>query len=564
MYTNTDSTNYATVSNTRSGTTSYYLYIRGFNFDAIPSSATITDWTVKLKASESGGSTNSSYAPKLCHGTSQITSTMSAITTSVTTREFTGVSADWEDIVNYGDDFGIRINCRRNSRNTTANFYIYGAEIEVTYTVPNPRSIAVTLSGEGTVSPSGTTTSYDGENFTLTITPDNKADTVTVTHDGTDVTDQLEAHYNSGSSISKTAESYTTDLSTSNADFYTGSGSTGDYFDYAVGHTAESPASTSSSYNTYVKDNGSNTATGWATYSFDFSAIPSNAVIESVEVKCYGASESSTHDSTHKAEVTLYSGSTQKSTTQNFSSTSNSIMTISDAGEWTRAELQDAKLRFTVAYYGGHLFGITWKVTYSVAEDPDYYTYEFTVSGDANIAVDIGGGESALYVKYDSGEVGEESFAGSVYINDADIPYSSADGMNHFTQSMDLSSFSMGDTCRIEGSLYLMNGGTTVNQQDISQSFTWTGNNSYTVGIYTITMNATTFDVKIERSYATSGLYASYNSALGGRYIYIYRITGGSVWLEVLKAYKKVNGAWVAQSDLKKIFSQSVRIIKGN
>jgi len=62
---------------------------------------------------------------------------------------------DYDTIKNYGNDFGIRINCRRSNRNTTAYMYIYGAEIEVTYTVPNPRTITSTLSGNGTIDPSG-------------------------------------------------------------------------------------------------------------------------------------------------------------------------------------------------------------------------------------------------------------------------------------------------------------------------------------------------------------------------------------------------------------------------
>jgi len=82
MYTNTDSDTYATVNNTQTGTTSYYLYIRGFNFDDVPSNATINSFTVKLKARQSGGNINTSNSPKLCNGTSQLTSTCDYISTS--------------------------------------------------------------------------------------------------------------------------------------------------------------------------------------------------------------------------------------------------------------------------------------------------------------------------------------------------------------------------------------------------------------------------------------------------------------------------------------------------
>ena len=37
MYANTDSTTYATITNTNASTSSRYLYLRGFNFNSIPS-----------------------------------------------------------------------------------------------------------------------------------------------------------------------------------------------------------------------------------------------------------------------------------------------------------------------------------------------------------------------------------------------------------------------------------------------------------------------------------------------------------------------------------------------
>lgn len=404
MYHNTDNTSHATVTNSRTSTTSYYIYLRGFNFDDIPSGAVVSSFSVKLKAYESGVSTSDSYKPYLADGTTAINGSCPAITATASVHTFTGITADWETISGYGDDFGIRINCRRASRNTTGYMYIYGAEIEVTYSMPNPRTITTTLSGSGTILPSGQSTAYDGDEFELTITPTNISDTVTVTLNGTDVTSELEEHHSGGSSTStsQTAASFTTELSASGANFYTSSSSTGNYFNYAVGHTAESPGSTSTSYNTYVKDNGSNTATGWAWYTFNFSAIPETAEVQSIEVKCYGACESTTHDSTHKADMSLYSGSELKSNIQHFTSTSNSTVTISDPGEWTRDELQNARLKFEVAYYGGRLFGITWEVTYSYGGSLHHYTYTYTVSGNATIAVVIGGGSgdtAKLYVK---------------------------------------------------------------------------------------------------------------------------------------------------------------------
>ena len=383
MYDDTDSTTYATVTNSRTSTTSYYIYLRGFNFDDIPSAAVVSNFTVKLKARESGVSTSTSYKPYLANGTSAINGTCDVIDTTAEVLTFTGLTADWEDIVGYGSDFGIRINCRRASRNTTGYMYIYGAEIEVTYTVPDPRTVTTTLNGDGTISPSGSTTTYDGEEFELTITPTNKADTVTATQDGTDITGQLVAH-GAGSTISAVPD----DVSTHSIS----SGSS--YASYAVGHSAESPSSSGTSSNMYA----SSGSTGYAEYSFDFSSIPSGAVIEDITVTCYGHRESSTIDSTHVSSVTIYNGSTAISEDVDFPSTSNSTITV--IPDTMPSSMSNVTVRHTVGYYGGLVLGITFEVTYSTGSGIDHYTYTYTVSGDSIIVVNIGSvSTTVLYYK---------------------------------------------------------------------------------------------------------------------------------------------------------------------
>lgn len=389
MYDNTDSDSYATVTNSRASTTSYYIYLRGFNFDDVPSAAVVSSFAVKLKARESGVSTSSSYKPHLANGTTAINGSCSAITTTTTTHEFTGVSADWETIKGYGNNFGIRINCRRASRNTTGYVYIYGAEIEVTYTVPDPRTITTTLSGDGTISPSGTHTYYDGDEIELVITPTTKSDTVTATRDGTDITSQLVAH-GAGSTVTVVPEDVTT----------SGVQSGASYAEYAVGHSAESPSSSGSSSNMYA----SSSSTGYAAYTFDFSGIPSSATIEDIEVKCYGHRESATIDSTHVSQCAIYNGSTAISDEVDFPSTSNSTITLTPNSSVSRSALDNLTVRHYVGYYGGLVLGISFNVTYSTGSGIDHYTYTFTVSGNSTIAVVIGGsGEQPKLYKKISG-----------------------------------------------------------------------------------------------------------------------------------------------------------------
>ena len=75
----------------------------------------------------------------LCNGTttqSGATASQLPNSSSATTRTFNNGSLNFSTIANWGDNFGIRINCRRNRSSTTSYYYIYGAEIDVTYTVP--------------------------------------------------------------------------------------------------------------------------------------------------------------------------------------------------------------------------------------------------------------------------------------------------------------------------------------------------------------------------------------------------------------------------------------------
>ena len=384
MYANTDSTNYATVYNSRTSTTSYYIYVRGFNFDAIPSGAIVSSFTVKLKAYESGVSTSDSYKPYLANGTTAINGSCPAITTTASVHTFTGITVDWEDIVGYGDNFGIRINCRRASRNTAGYMYIYGAEIEVEYTVPASATVTSTLSGNGTIVPSGTTSTYEGAEYTLTITPTNKSDTVTATKNGVDITSQLVAH-GAGAEVTIVPESATTNSIQSGSS----------YAQYAVGHSAESPYSSTS--NMYA----SSGSTGYAEYSFDFSDIPSNATIENIEVRCHGHRESSTISSTYVSQCAIYNGSTAISDVVDFPSTTASIITLEPNTTVTRAQLDNLTVRHFVGYYGGLVTGISFDVTYSTGSGIDHYTYTYTVDGNATIAVVIGGSAptQTMYLK---------------------------------------------------------------------------------------------------------------------------------------------------------------------
>ena len=380
MYNNTDNETYATVTNSRTSTTSYYIYVRGFNFDDIPESATVNSFTIKLKARESGVSTSSSYRPYLATGTSTLTGTFNTISTTATTLTCSDVSIDWDTLKGYGSNFGIRINCRRSSRNTTSYMYIYGAEILVDYTLPTPHTI--TTSGVGcTVTPDGTTTVYEGDTFRVDVTADTP--NLVATDNGVDVTSKLK-ETPAVATVLAVPASYTTNGSIS-----------GTYYQNAVGKGSDTDATTGNSYC------GSYGGTAYVEYSFDLSAVPTGATISSVTCSAKGHCES-TSSTYEVSKVQLYSGDTAKGDEASFTSTTDTVVEVGSGSAWTRDELDSLVLRYTLGYYGGNMSGATVTVAYEI--ESSGYNYYYTISNvaeDHTIVISAGSGESAVYLKID-------------------------------------------------------------------------------------------------------------------------------------------------------------------
>lgn len=388
-----DTANYARYSISTS--TTGYVYLT-YDTSDIPETATIQSVVAKARLRISNTSRVTNRVCQLYTGTTAKGSNTNFSSTSsggTVINLSTGTSWTRSEL----NDLRMRIGGTGSSSTSSKYIYIYGTDITITYTTES-RTVTTTLNGNGTINPSGSQTYYDGDEYELTITPTTKSDTVTVTKNGVDVTSELEAHHSGGTASSVSSASgtgVTTGFNRSGSAFYQSSSTSSDsWLRYAIGHTAESPYSTSNTSNTYVKDgtNDANTK-GWMNYPFVFSNLPEDAEVTSVSVKCYGATESTSESASH-ADIELYCGDELKSTLQRFTSTSNGTITISDPGEWTRDDLQDAWVRFTVGYYGGRLLGITWTVNYTTGGTLSHYTYTYEVNGDATIAVIIGGGSA--------------------------------------------------------------------------------------------------------------------------------------------------------------------------
>lgn len=265
MLTNCDSTTYGTITNIYASTSNRYAYLQNFNFGAVPSDAVVTSFTIKLKASETGASTSTSYRPRICNDTTTLTGSSNTIGTTANVITFTGVTDSWDTIKGYGNNFRIRINCRRAQSGTQAVINVYGAEIEVEYKLPS--SITTTLTGDGTIEPSGTVSVLDGDDYTLTVTPTNASDTVTATKDGSSVT--LTRHEGGETEDTNVLGAY--HLVSGG---FNGSGAT--YFQGLVGKGHTATQTTSNYYSS-----GNNVQAVFQ-YDVSFDDVPSNATIKSL------------------------------------------------------------------------------------------------------------------------------------------------------------------------------------------------------------------------------------------------------------------------------------------
>ena len=171
MYTDTNSTTYATVNHTRNySTTSYYIYVKGFNFDDIPADAIINSATVKVKAKVTSAS---SYTPSLYNGTTSLNQSLDGAIGTTATTSTIDITSNWETYKGYGSNFGIRLQLNRSSFWTASSMNIYGAEILVDYTIPTYHTVSVTQSTGGTISLSQSGQVLEGTTVSVTATPSN-------------------------------------------------------------------------------------------------------------------------------------------------------------------------------------------------------------------------------------------------------------------------------------------------------------------------------------------------------------------------------------------------------
>lgn len=379
MYTNTDSTTYASISNTRNSTSNtYYCYLRGFNFDDIPSDAEVTGFTIKIKAKESYMSTSSSYRMSLYNNTTSIgnTTVTSSLSTSVQTFTFPIPSTlTWKTLTGYGANFGIRIPLRRSSTSSTSYVYVYGAEIEVTYTIPVYYDVTINNSTSATVTATDTNPleGTDIEIRSSTISG------IVVKDNGVDVTSQFTYR-------SETSESYAvTNVGTYG---FTLNSSTGYYVSNNKG-VDKSAAVCRVDFHVPVAATITFTYINYAEQGYDFGVFGNIDVSLNTNYYAAGSSGATISDSSYKraCNTSSYNSSSQQTLTYD--------MTAGDHSIWVKFSKDDGSasnndtLQFKVA------------ITLTEPFTPGaYYGYDITnITADHVIVVTSGGEVSKLYKK---------------------------------------------------------------------------------------------------------------------------------------------------------------------
>lgn len=373
-YDTASSSDYAYITcRTGSRATTYISYT--FDTSAIPQEATIDSVACRARVRVSSTSYISSAHLQLYKGGTAKGSSTSARTTSASTYNLSTGSWTRDEL----DDIEIRYTATRGTSNTSyaAYLYFYGADLTIEYSIHGTAyTIGITSNVDSIEVEPSTQEIMSGGSASVKVYT-NTLDDYVVTDNDEDVTQDLVRHeIPTGGTVSKVPSSYTTSGSIN-----------GTRYQGTVGHGVDNPSSQSG--NDYC--NSGNSATIY--YHFDFSDIPDDATITSMTVQAYGHMENSSQSS-EIAELNVYHGTTAKGTTEAYTSTSSHLVTI-NAGSWTVAELKDdARVGFTIGYYGGLTTGITWTVTYSMPSTGSDYYWEYTldnITADHVIVVDNAG-----------------------------------------------------------------------------------------------------------------------------------------------------------------------------
>lgn len=382
-YTDHTSTTYARLTTSSTSTVGYIYYT--FSVSDIPSGATITGVSCQAKVRINNTSRVSNTSAQLYYnttarGTSQTFSTTSS--SNVVTID----GGSWT--ISELSNIRLRLAGQKASSNNTGYIYFYGATLTVSYTLQGIQyDITSTLSTNSvdSISPAGLTQLLEGNNYELTVNA-SSIDDFKVEDNGVDVTSSLVGH--TSQSGSQTFTGIPTSFDSTNSS----------YDSIYTGTTSDGLTSHTDSNRICVYSNTGSGATSYLYYNFDCSSIPANAIITSVScIASAAVYQASTYFTTY--DLQLCTGTTAKGTATTITGSGGTSAThnINGGTSWTRAELDNIKIRervvrgtsSTTSQASFSFWGATLTVEYTLpAENQYYWTYSLTnVSADHTIII---------------------------------------------------------------------------------------------------------------------------------------------------------------------------------
>lgn len=368
---------YALFTGTTQNSDGYAYY--DFNITGIPSNATITSVSASARG-RAQSNNRGTFGFQLCTNASDLKG--SEVTGNSTTSSAytltTGTNWSVSDISN----LKLRIRLRRTAGNTFG-FRFYGATVIVNYSV-NGVAYEVNITNNSSVSVDKTYESaITGDNVSLVISGVEDLGDITVTDNGTDVTDQLVVVPSGGDEATSVLGTYALISGTFSSDAES-------YFQGIVGNGVDATQTTT---NYYSSNSG---VVARFSYDFNITGIPSNATITRVYCEVNGHAESTSSDNEYMtAQLILNTSANTISDELNFKNvgTSNTTQTVEATTLPSLSEISGLKLLCGLGYYGGAINGATCHVVYSTPQTGALdYTYTISnISADHTIVVDDAG-----------------------------------------------------------------------------------------------------------------------------------------------------------------------------
>ena len=508
-------------------TTGYIYYTFDIDTSDVPAGATITEVTAKARCYVNNTTRVTNTVCQLYSGTTAKGNNATFASTSNTNIVTLDTGNSWtrSDL----NDLRIRIGATGSSSTSSKYVYFAGAEVVISYSVT---TYTCSASGDGTLSPSGSVDVESGGSYVLSISDITDP---TATDNNVDVTSQLvesttatlvkvpDGNTNSGFTLSNISNAYNDASNSTYASLeLNGGGSTGTLYLNTNVSLPTGAALQSVSCSFTYQYNRNNSSSGFTAY-------------------CQMASGTSAKGDAYS--LVSAGGSDVAKTTINLS-----------VGSWNASELANARLMIEATNNASsthrflYVYGLSFTVTYT--SDGKIYTYTISsVSADHTIVVTEAAASDVLWFKADS----------------VDTLIGRAEKVTYDDSGMPDISFSYGD---------LVPGDTCVATFDIHYSvspYVLTETIEFTVPAYS---NSSQLISKFGTSVLSFTIFIPSSSMLTHSFSFLcdynpygyYEVykRGAGGWLPVTKAYKKISGSWVEQSDLTTVFDSNTNYIRGD